>query len=435
MFDYTPLIYGIVAVVCSALLAYAITPPVRVLAYKIGAIDIPADARRMHKKPIPRLGGLAIFASFVITSLIFCEYSPALISIWLGGLLLCIIGTLDDIYRLHWLIKLVVQIAAAALPVISGVSIDQINVGGTYIHLGVWSYPLTILWITGLTNAINFIDGLDGLACGVSAICACSILGVTLLIGDIPSALITAILAGACFGFLPFNRNPARIFMGDTGALFLGYTLAVISVEGVFKLHTLLSFLIPISIFALPLFDTAFAIFRRILHGKSPFSADRGHLHHRLVDMGFTHKEAVGILYAICGILGMVTLTFTDVMLEETRLVKSIGLAAAAFVVFLLNFLIMKRPSTRYLSGIFDPEDIPPEQLAPHKKEEAAASEIQTEIESADELIPESEGEPTGHIEFAVEVPAEDTPEPEAVPLKKRRQKKEKRPKKQKNEN
>lgn len=396
MFDYISLLYGLVAVICAALLAYAITPPVRVLAYKIGAIDIPADARRMHKKPIPRLGGLAIFFSVIITSLIFCKLSPALVSIWIGGLILCVLGTLDDIFRLHWLVKLIVQIAAAALAVANGISIDQINLGGGYLHLGGWSYPLTILWITGLTNAINFIDGLDGLACGVSAICACSICGVTLLMGDFSSALITAILAAACFGFLPFNRNPARIFMGDTGALFLGFTLAVISVEGVFKLHTLISLLIPVSIFALPLFDTLFAILRRVLHGKSPFSADRGHLHHRLVDMGFTQKETVGILYAICGILGMVALTFTEVMFKETRFVKSIGLVAAAIAILTVNFILMRNPSTRYLSGLFDPNDIPPEQISPQKKQQ---------------MDDDARGEePTAAVEFTAEAPQEEQP-------------------------
>jgi UDP-GlcNAc:undecaprenyl-phosphate GlcNAc-1-phosphate transferase len=229
----------------------------------------------------------------------------------------------------------------------------------------------------------------------VSAICACSICGVTLLIGDTSSALITAILAASCFGFLPFNRNPARIFMGDTGALFLGYTLAVISVEGVFKLHTLISLLIPISIFALPLFDTLFAILRRVLHGKSPFSADRGHLHHRLVDMGFTQKETVGILYAICGILGMVALTFTDVMFDDSRYVTSIALAAAAFLILAINFLIMKNPSARYLSGIFDPNDIPPEQLSPQKKPD-----------------PSKDAPADGTVEFTAEAPTEPAASP-----------------------
>ena len=382
--NYISLIYGVVAVICAALLAYTITPPIRVLAYKIGAIDIPADARRMHKKPIPRLGGLAIFASFILTALIFCEPSSTLVSIYLGGMLLCALGTLDDIYRLHWLVKLLVQLAAATFAVLNGAMINFITFGDTIVSLGGWSIPLSILWITGLTNAINLIDGLDGLACGVSAICSFSILGVTLLMGDFSAALITAILAGSCVGFLPFNKHPARIFMGDTGALFLGYTLAIISVEGLFKLHTLLSFIIPLSIFALPILDTSWAIFRRLLHGKSPFSPDRGHLHHKLIDLGFTQKEAVGIIYAICGLLGLVALTFTDTMFKETRFIKSLLLVAAAVAIFAINFLIMKNPSARYLSGIFDPSDIPPEQLSPNKKAEIAENEADADAASGD---------------------------------------------------
>ena len=380
--NYISLIYGLVAVICAALLAYTITPPIRVLAYKIGAIDIPADARRMHKKPIPRLGGLAIFASFILTALIFCEPSSTLVSIYLGGMLLCALGTLDDIYRLHWLVKLLVQLAAATFAVLNGAMINFITFGDTIVSLGGWSIPLSILWITGLTNAINLIDGLDGLACGVSAICSFSILGVTLLMGDFSAALITAFLAGSCVGFLPFNKHPARIFMGDTGALFLGYTLAIISVEGLFKLHTLLSFIIPLSIFALPILDTSWAIFRRLLHGKSPFSPDRGHLHHKLIDLGFTQKEAVGIIYAICGLLGLVALTFTDTMFKETRFIKSLLLVAAAVAIFAINFLIMKNPSARYLSGIFDPSDIPPEQLSPNKKAEIAENEADADAAS-----------------------------------------------------
>ena len=363
-----PLIYGLVAVICAGLLAYTLTPPIRVLAYKIGAIDIPADARRMHKKPIPRLGGLAIFASFTITAVIFCEPSSTLLSICLGGLLLCALGTLDDIFRLHWLLKLLVQLAAATFAVLNGAVINFVTIGDTVVSLGAWSIPLSILWITGLTNAINLIDGLDGLACGVSAISSLSILGVTLLMGDFSAALATAILAGSCAGFLPFNKHPARIFMGDTGALFLGYTLAVISVEGLFKLHTLLSFIIPLSIFALPILDTSWAIIRRLLHGKSPFSPDRGHLHHKLIDLGFTQKEAVGIIYALCGLLGLVALTFTDTMFKETRFIKSLALVGVAILIFGINFLIMKNPSARYLSGIFNPDDIPPEHLSPTKK-------------------------------------------------------------------
>lgn len=379
------LLRGLIAVVCAALLAYTVTPPVRVLAYKIGAIDVPVDSRRMHRKPIPRLGGLSIFISFTLTSLVFCTPSPALFSIWIGGLLLCVLGTLDDIFRLHWLVKLIVQFLAAGIAVWNGVIIDHISLGGTFIFFGIWSVPLTLIWIVALTNAINFIDGLDGLACGISSICSCSILCVTLISGEFVSALITAILVGACIGFLPFNRNPARIFMGDTGALFLGYTLAVQSVDGVFKLHTLLSFTIPLSIFALPLLDMLFAILRRVLHGKSPFSADRGHLHHRLIDLGFTQKEAVGILYAICGILGLIAVVFTEPMFQEFRFVKAFLLAGVAILVFVINFLIMKNPSARYLSGIFNPDEVPPEQHVSHSENTTdqtmqAAAEFSAEV-------------------------------------------------------
>ena len=365
--EYINWIYGIIAVICAALLAYCLTPPVRVLAYRLGAVDVPTDGRRMHKKPIPRLGGMAIFLSFLITSLIFCKMSPGVFSICVGGFLICVLGLLDDIYRLHWAIKLVVQVVAATIAALNGVRLEQINFGGSYISFGLWSIPLTVLWIVGLSNAINLIDGLDGLACGVSAICSFSLVGVMLLMGDFQSALLTAILSGACIGFLPFNRNPARIFMGDTGALFLGYALAILSVEGVFKLHTIISFAMPISIFAIPLFDTVFAFFRRILHGKSPFSADRGHLHHRLVDMGFTQKESVGILYAACGIMGLVAVTFTDALFRSVY-VRSVCLAGVAVLIFVINCLIMKNPSARYLSGLFDPHDIPPEQAIPKEE-------------------------------------------------------------------
>ncbi|MGN1345555.1 MAG: MraY family glycosyltransferase, partial [Eubacteriales bacterium] len=328
--NQNPLLYGIVAVVCAALLAYTMTPVVRVIAFKIGAVDVPLDNRRIHKKPIPRIGGLAIYLSFALTTVIFCELSQELFTIWIGGAILVILGILDDIYRLRAWIKLIVQIGVAIFAVFNGCVIDHVNLGGVYVQFGILSAPLTVLWIAGLTNAINFIDGLDGLACGVSAISSLSLLAVVVLQGDFTSAIICAILVGSCFGFLPFNQNPARIFMGDTGALFLGYTLAVMSVHGVFKLHTVLAFLIPFAIFALPIFDTMFAIFRRILSGKSPFAPDRGHIHHRLIDMGFTQKESVKILYAICGILGLVAVFCTEAMFDTMRVSKALLIAVIA---------------------------------------------------------------------------------------------------------
>ena len=343
----------LVAFICAGLLAYSLTPAVRVLAFKIGAIDIPLDSRRVHKKPIPRIGGLAIYLSFVITTALFCGANRTLLTIWIGGFILVAVGILDDIFRLNAWIKLFAQVAVAVFAVLFGSVIDHVNIGG-YIDLGFWAFPLSVLWIVGLTNAINFIDGLDGLACGVSAISSLSMLLVVLLHGDMVSTLLCAVLFGSCIGFLPFNSNPARIFMGDTGALFLGFSLAILSVNGVFKLHAMLSFLVPLIVFALPIFDAAFAIFRRLIHGKSPFAPDRGHIHHRLIDMGFTQKESVKILYAICGILGLVAVFCSDSFFESHRALRAVAIAVIAIVIFIINFHIMRCPGTRRHSGLID---------------------------------------------------------------------------------
>lgn len=357
--EIATLIYGIVAILCAGLVSYAMTPPVRVLAFKIGAIDVPLDDRRMHTKPIPRIGGLAIYVGFIVSTIIFCTPTPALISIWIGGLVLVVLGLLDDVFRLNAVLKFLVQIAVAVIPILNGVVVDHISIAGKYYVFGVWSIPITILWLVGLTNAINLIDGLDGLSCGVSAICSTSILGVVLLMGDTESALVMALLTASCVGFMPFNKNPARIFMGDTGALFLGYTLAVMSVQGVFKVHTVISFLVPMAIFALPLLDTAIAIIRRLLSGRSPFSPDRGHLHHKLIDMGFTQKNAVRILYAICALLGLVAIVFTDAMFNTFRLFKALLVLVLALVVFLFNYIILRNPVLRIHTGLFDDEPLP----------------------------------------------------------------------------
>jgi len=352
--DITKIIYGISAVLCSALLTYALTPPVRVLAFLIGAVDVPTDERRMHIKPTPRIGGLAIFAGFAITSLVFGKIDTELAAILIGGVMLATLGVIDDVKNLPAWSKFIVQIAVAGIAVLMGVRIGYITIFGRLIEFGVFSIPITILWIVGLTNAINLLDGLDGLACGVSGIMSLSLLGVVLIQKDFDTAILTAVLAGACFGFLPYNMNPARIFMGDTGALFLGYTLSIISIQGMFKLHTVLSFIVPLSLFALPLLDTASAFFRRLVHKESPFSADRKHLHHKLVDLGFTQKEAVRLLYAVCGMLGLVAITFTEGMFGSLRVVKAVIVLICALAVFALNYIVMKKASTRILSGLTD---------------------------------------------------------------------------------
>lgn len=375
--NHSELIYGIAAVICAALFAYVATPLVRVLAFKLGAIDVPKDERRMHTKPIPRMGGVAIYLAFTVTTLAFGDFAPSLVAIWFGGTILVVLGMFDDIFNLNAWFKLGVQILAALVAVLQGVVIDFINIGGTLYPLGVLAVPITVLWIVGLTNAINFIDGLDGLACGVSTICSASLTVVALLMSGSSAALLTAILAGSCLGFLPFNSHPAKIFMGDAGALFLGYTLSVLSVTGIFKTHAVLAFLIPMSVFGLPLFDTTFAVVRRLIHGQSPFHADRGHIHHRLIDMGFGHRRSVLTLYAICGILGIAAVMLTLPVLYPAAIIIICALA-----LFCLTSFVMRNPETREQTALIDPakaaKAIPTGGKQPEKKEKDAPPKAET---------------------------------------------------------
>ena len=345
------LLWGVIATIFAALISFASVPPVRVLAYKLKAIDIPTDERRMHKKPIPRLGGLAIYLGFIISALVFCEMTPLLVTVIIGGTAIVVLGVLDDIFRLKAIIKFIYQIGTAFIAVWQGVVVDQISLAGrTYVFADWVSVFITVFWIVGLTNAINLIDGLDGLSCGVSAISAFSLLLAAVMLGDsrtLPAIMLTAILLGSCIGFLPFNINPARIFMGDTGALFLGYTLSVVSVGGLVKTHALIAYVMPILIFALPLFDTAFAFLRRIIHGHSPFEPDRGHLHHRLIDMGLNQKQTVSILYSVSAIMGLSAVLFTSQWLWKAVVVVIIGLVA-----FIVNFALLSNPKTREKTGI-----------------------------------------------------------------------------------
>ena len=338
MASYRDIIYGIVIMFCAGLLSFVCTPVVRVLAYKLGAVDVPKDNRRMHKQPIPRMGGLAIFLGFVITALIFCDINKQLLGILLGAAVIVVLGIFDDIHALPALPKFFVQIVAACIPAFMGVTIEHISLfGGDYITFGAWSIPVTVLWIVAVTNAVNLIDGLDGLACGVSTISAFSILVFTILspVVDFGVAMITAILAGACLGFLPFNLNPAKIFMGDTGALFLGFLLANISVMGFFKTNAVISFAAPFLILGLPLIDTMSAIVRRLLKGQSPFHPDRGHLHHKLIDIGFSQKQSVTILYALAALMGI-----AGIICTAEKLIGAVILVLIVIVLSVLNWRI-----------------------------------------------------------------------------------------------
>ena len=310
--------YVALALLAALVISFLMTPVVKTFAYKVGAVDVPKDARRMHKIPIPRLGGLAIFIGFMVSVLVLGNVrgNGQMQSILLGSVIIVVLGVVDDIMALPAMLKFVVQIAAALIPALNGVVIQafsnpNIFSDSLYWVLGPLSVPFTVLWIVAITNAVNLIDGLDGLANGVSAISATTMLVIALLASEAEVAIVMAALVGACVGFMPYNLNPAKMFMGDTGATFLGYILATMSIQGLFKFYAVISFAVPFLILGLPIFDTAFAFIRRIAHGQSPMHADRGHIHHRLIDMGLNQKQAVATLYVISAMLGLSAVVLT----------------------------------------------------------------------------------------------------------------------------
>ena len=330
------------ALLCAALISLITTPVVKSLAIRFGAVDVPKDNRRMHDHPIPRMGGLAIFLGFLFSVLIFLPLSTQLHGMLLGAVMIVILGIFDDIYALGAKFKFCVQLVAAYIAVSSGNVITHLSnpnlfSSNPYWALGALSIPFSILWIVAITNAVNLIDGLDGLACGVSTISSMTLLVIALVVSEEQSAILMAALSGACLGFLPYNLNPAKIFMGDTGSTFLGFILAVVSIQGLFKSYAIISFAVPFLMLGLPIFDTCFAIFRRISHGQSPMTADRGHIHHRLIDMGLSQKQAVAVLYVISAILGLsaVVLTTTGVMRAMLFLCALFAAGGIAAMVFL----------------------------------------------------------------------------------------------------
>ena len=314
------------ALVTAALVSLITTPVVKSLAFKVGAVDVPKDNRRMHKHPIPRMGGLAIFLGFLFSVLLFMPLTPQIRGMLLGSVVIVVLGIFDDIYALGAKLKFLVQIFASLLAVMSGnvisvLSNPNIFSSDPYWELGILSVPFSVLWIAAITNAVNLIDGLDGLACGVSTISSMTLLVIALVVSEPEVAILMGALSGACLGFLPYNLNPAKIFMGDTGSTFLGFVLAVVSIHGLFKSAAIISFAVPFLLLGLPIFDTCFAILRRVSHGQSPMAPDRGHIHHRLIDMGLTQKQAVAVLYVISAILGLSAVVLTTNGVEKAMIV------------------------------------------------------------------------------------------------------------------
>ncbi|XEC95354.1 glycosyltransferase family 4 protein [Paenibacillus tarimensis] len=304
------------AFIIALIFSLCLTPIVKNFAFKIGAIDKP-NHRKVHTRIMPRLGGLAIYAAFAAGLLLVLPFIPEgvlnkydmnLIQAMLAGsTLIVLIGALDDRFELSAKVKLLGQLIAASVVVFGfGIQINFVNLpfGEAMQPIADWiSIPLTIFWIVGVTNAINLIDGLDGLASGVSGIAIGTILVMAVLMGFEPIILMSALLLGGIIGFLFFNFHPAKIFMGDSGSLFLGFSLAMMSMLA-FKQVTIVSFVTPLLIIGVPLSDTFFAIVRRLVNRKPIFAPDRGHLHHCLRELGFSHRKTVLIIYAIAAFFG-----------------------------------------------------------------------------------------------------------------------------------
>lgn len=296
-----------VAFIASILL----TPLVKRLAFRIGAVDAP-NYRKVHSRIMPRLGGFAIYLAFVIGLIILRPDSHYTLAIILGATVIVITGILDDMYEISAKAKMLGQLVAALIIVfMGGIQIEFINLPfGGQLDFGFLSIPLTILWIIGITNAINLIDGLDGLAAGVSTIALITLAGMALIMANGFVLATAAILACATIGFLFYNFHPAKIFMGDTGALFLGFMIAVLSLLG-FKNITVVSFIIPVIMLGVPISDTFFAIVRRWRNKQKWSDPDKSHLHHRLIDIGFSHRQTVLIIYGIAAMFGLAAVIFS----------------------------------------------------------------------------------------------------------------------------
>lgn len=346
-----------IALITSFVVALLITPLVKKLAFKIGATDQP-NARKVHTGQMARMGGLAIYIAFLAGVLILRPENETYFYILIAGTIVIATGVLDDIYELTAKVKFSTQIVAAVIVIIGGVQVTFINLPfGGELELGIFSIPITLLWIVGVTNAINLIDGLDGLSAGVSAIVLTTISVLAILQNDIFIVALSIALLGGTLGFLVYNFHPAKIFMGDAGALFLGFMIAVIALMG-FKNVTVFSLIVPALILAVPISDTFFAIIRRIVHKQSLSAPDKSHLHHCLLRLGYSHRETVLIIYCISAVCSISAVAFTlstlwvslilllVVLILIEILVESVGLVSQQYRPF-LNFIKRLAGSTK----------------------------------------------------------------------------------------
>ncbi len=337
-FSSPDVLYVVAALSFAFLLAYYGTPLARRLSILCGCFDAPDGERKLHDSPVPYFGGLSILAGFCAAVLLFVYALTGLVPgeilvMTAGGAMLCLVGLIDDIYDMKPKVKFLCQILIAVFTAYYGFSIDYITLFGHTVQLGALAVPMTAAWIVVIVNAVNLIDGLDGLAGGITALESFALLITAILMGDPVCAIASAALCGAVLGFLPFNFGKATIFMGDAGAMLIGYVMACISVLGLFKAQALFSIVVPAMIFALPVMDVVNSFFRRLLHGQSPFAADHKHLHYVLLENGFTAGQSVLALTAAAGIFCV-----ASVLYVKFRIVSICLFAAGAVMLFVLKY-------------------------------------------------------------------------------------------------
>ena len=337
-----------VVFVLSLVVSLLATPLARRLAIRFDALDQGGGARRLHVGEIPRLGGVAIFLGFFVPvaalllydnriAAAFKEDLSLVLGLFLGGAAIFALGVYDDLRGANSRQKFLVQFAVAAGMYALGFEITVVaNPFGDLIHLGWLSLPVTLLWIVGISNAMNLIDGLDGLAAGVAFFALATVFGVAFVQGSVVMIVLATALGGAVLGFMPYNMNPARIFMGDSGSLFLGFVLAITSVKASQKSATAVSLLIPIVALGLPIADTFLAMLRRLVHGKSLFTGDKDHIHHRLIAKGLSQRNAALVLYASCLVLAICGLALTFASSRDTAIMLA---ALGVLLVLLVRWL------------------------------------------------------------------------------------------------
>ncbi|KUP05722.1 hypothetical protein Q73_12955 [Bacillus coahuilensis m2-6] len=328
----------IVGLIISIIVSWLITPLIRKFAFRYGFVDQP-NYRKVHQNATPLLGGLSILIGATAGLVYIRPNLEIVIPVILGGAIIILTGFLDDKFNIAPWQKLIGQFLAASIVVFSGIKIDFITFhlfADERIHLGFIGYILALLWIIGITNAINLIDGLDGLAAGISLIALTSITILSIMNYQILVVSISVILIGGILGFLPYNFFPAKIFLGDTGSLFLGYCISVISIMGLYKSVTLFSLFLPIMVLAIPISDTLFAILRRLINKQKISEADKSHIHHKLLDFGFSQRKTVITIYLISAFFGLAAIVLSNSTIWFSTIVLII---LAVFIQLIAEFI------------------------------------------------------------------------------------------------